>query len=167
MRRTPCVDACSAVAQVAVLIDISAERVRPFAALTPGTQAMGGRKNSVVRATARRASTTGSGGKAESARVHAKSSRTGLCAEWHWQPWERQQSCLPARLTCEDGALVNLPAWPGQCPASVPFTCRCAGTTAAWASCHCKPMASCSINDAAIIQFAGLVRMAASVHPAP
>jgi hypothetical protein len=104
-----------------------------------------------VGATGRQASNTGNSGKAETALVHGKSSVTGVCAQLHWQPWERQQSCLLAGLCCDDGALVDAPAWPEQWPGSE--------TTSACATGHCKPELSCSISSAAIIQFAGLLRM--------
>ena len=55
----------------------------------------------------------------------------------------------------DDGALVEAPAWAGQCPVC----------TAACATCQCKPVASCSIASAAIIQFAGLIRTMPSLHP--
>jgi hypothetical protein len=73
---------------------------------------MGGRNNSFVRVTGGCASKTGTKVQAEkAARDRVEPSTPGVCAQWHWQPSERQQSCFFAGVS-EDGALVDLPAPP-------------------------------------------------------
>ena len=120
-----------------------------IASFAPQTQEMGGRNSSCERATEGGASKTGRRDEAEkAARATVSAGGPALCTQWHWQPTERQQSCLLAGVWCANDALVEALAacrasfpksrwgWAGQ---SAPL---CPGASTPRAKFHCKPMVS-------------------------